>query len=174
MKRIVLTTAVILFACTSYAQRFGYVDTDYILEKIPEYQSKQQQLDEISVEWQKEVEKLYAEIDRMYKDYQAEQILLTDDMKRKREQQIIEKEKEAKERQKQRFGFEGDLFNKRREFTKPLQDKVYNAIKKLADARGFAVVFDKAGSLTMLYTSEKYDLSEDVLDELGYSVKTDK
>ncbi len=174
MKRVVLTLAVLGFAFSSMAQRFGYVDTDFILESIPEYQSKQQQLDEISVQWQSEIEKMYAEIDRMYKDYQAEQILLTDDMKRKREEQIIEKEKEAKEKQKQRFGFQGDLFKKRQEFTKPIQDKVYAAIKEVADARGYAVIFDKAGTLTMLYTSAKYDLSEDILDELGYSVKTEK
>ncbi|MGB1317483.1 MAG: OmpH family outer membrane protein, partial [Flavobacteriales bacterium] len=108
------------------------------------------------------------------KDYQAEQILLTDDMKRKREEQIIEKEKEAKEKQKQRFGYQGDLFQKRQQFTKPIQDKVYAAIKEIADARGYAVIFDKAGTLTMLYTSAKYDLSEDVLDEMGYSAKTEK
>ncbi|MBI1286304.1 MAG: OmpH family outer membrane protein [Flavobacteriales bacterium] len=174
MKRAFLTLVVFGFVLSANAQRFGYVDTDYILESIPEYQQKQQELNEISVQWQSEIEKMYAEIDRMYKDFQAEQILLTDDMKRKREEQIIEKEKEAKEKQKQRFGYQGDLFQKRQEFTKPIQDKVYNAIKQIADARGYAVIFDKAGTLTMLYTSDKYDLSEDVLDELGYSVKTEK
>ncbi|MCB0754975.1 MAG: OmpH family outer membrane protein [Flavobacteriales bacterium] len=174
MKRSVLTIIAVAFAISTYAQRFGYVDSNYILESIPEYQQKQNELDEISVQWQQEIEAMYAEIDRMYKDYQAEQILLTDDMKRKREEQIIEKEKEAKEKQKQRFGYQGDLFQKRQQFTKPIQDKVYAAIKELADARGYAVIFDKAGSLTMLYTSAKYDLSEDVLDELGYSVKTEE
>jgi len=174
MKRTVLTLIAIVFAISTQAQRFGYVDSNYILESIPEYQQKQNELDEISVQWQQEIEAMYAEIDRMYKDYQAEQILLTDDMKRKREEQIIEKEKEAKEKQKQRFGYQGDLFQKRQQFTKPIQDKVYAAIKELADARGYAVIFDKAGSLTMLYTAAKYDLSEDVLDELGYSVKTEK
>lgn len=174
MKRAVLTILAIVFALSTQAQRFGYVDSNYILESIPEYQQKQNELDEISVQWQQEIEAMYAEIDRMYKDYQAEQILLTDDMKRKREEQIIEKEKEAKEKQKQRFGYQGDLFQKRQQFTKPIQDKVYAAIKELADARGYAVIFDKAGSLTMLYTAAKYDLSEDVLDELGYSVKTEK
>lgn len=174
MKRAVLTLLIAGLACTASAQRFGYVDSNYILESIPEYQQKQQELDEISVQWQQEIEGMYAEIDRMYKDYQAEQILLTDDMKRKREEQIIEKEKEAKEKQKQRFGYQGDLFQKRQQFTKPIQDKVYAAIKEIADARGYAVIFDKAGTLTMLYTSAKYDLSEDVLDELGYSVKTEK
>ena len=173
MKRAVITLFVFCLALTSQAQRFGYVDTEYILESIPEYQNKQNELNEISVQWQQEIEAMYAEIDRMYKDYQAEQILLTDDMKRKREEQIIEKEKEAKQKQKDRFGYQGDLFQKRQEFTKPIQDKVYAAIKEIADARGYAVIFDKAGQLTMLYTSAKYDLSEDVLDELGYSVKTE-
>lgn len=174
MKRALSTLLVFGFVLSASAQRFGYVDTEYILESIPEYQQKQQELNEISVQWQQEIEAMYTEIDRMYKDFQAEQILLTDDMKRKREEQIIEKEKEAKEKQKQRFGFQGDLFQRRQQFTKPIQDKVYAAIKEIADARGYAVIFDKAGTLTMLYTSEKYDLSEDVLDELGYSVKTEK
>jgi outer membrane protein len=173
MKKVILTLLAFGFVFNSMAQRFGYVDSNYILESIPEYQQKQTELNEISVQWQGEIEKMYAEIDRMYKDYQAEQILLTDDMKRKREEQIIEKEKEAKEKQKDRFGFQGDLFQKRQQFTKPIQDQVYAAIKEIADARGYAVIFDKAGSLTMLYTAAKYDLSEDVLDELGYSVKTE-
>ncbi|MBP9151558.1 MAG: OmpH family outer membrane protein [Flavobacteriales bacterium] len=174
MKRIALTLITFGFVLSASAQRFGYVDSNYILESIPEYQNKQKELNEISVQWQDEIEKMYAEIDRMYKDFQAEQILLTDDMKRKREDQIIEKEKEAKEKQKQRFGFQGDLFQKRQQFTKPIQDKVYAAIKEIADARGYAVIFDKAGTLTMLYTSEKYDLSEDILDALGHSSKTTK
>ncbi|HAP68771.1 MAG TPA: hypothetical protein DCR04_03450 [Flavobacteriales bacterium] len=174
MRKVALTLIAFCFVLSASAQRFGYVDSNYILESIPEYQNKQKELNEISVQWQEEIEKMYAEIDRMYKDFQAEQILLTDDMKRKREDQIIEKEKEAKEKQKQRFGFQGDLFQKRQEFTKPIQDKVYTAIKEVADARGYAVIFDKAGTLTMLYTSAKYDLSEDILDELGYSVKSDK
>jgi outer membrane protein len=174
MKRAVLTLILFATVLGAQAQRFGYVDTDYILENIPEYQQKQNELNEISVQWQQEIEAMYAEIDRMYKDYQAEQILLTDDMKRKREEQIIEKEKEAKEKQKQRFGYQGDLFQKRQQFTKPIQDKVYAAIKEIADARGYAVIFDKAGTLTMLYTAAKYDLSEDVLDELGFSVKTEE
>jgi outer membrane protein len=174
MKKVILTLVALGFVFNSMAQRFGYVDSSFILESIPEYQDKQNELDEISVQWQSEIEKMYGEIDRMYKDYQAEQILLTDDMKRKREEQIIEKEKEAKEKQKQRFGFQGDLFQKRQQFTKPIQDKVYAAIKEIADARGYAVIFDKSGTLTMLYTSAKYDLSEDVLDEMGYSAKTEK
>lgn len=171
MRKAILTLAITLTAIGAMAQRFGYVDSQFILENIPEYNQKQKQLDEVSVAWQQEIEGLYTEIDRMYKDYQAEQILLTDDMKRKREEQIIEKEKAAKDKQRQRFGPQGDLFKKRQEFTKPIQDKIYAAIKTMADAKGYAVIFDKSGTLTMLYTSDKYDLSEDILKELGYSVK---
>lgn len=171
MRKAILTLIIAATSLGASAQRFAYVDTEFILEQIPEFKQKQKQLDEISVQWQQEIEGLYSEIDRMYKDYQAEQILLTDDMKRKREEQIIEKEREAKDRQRQRFGPQGDLSKKRQEFTKPIQDKVYGAIKQLADARGYAIIFDKAGALTMLYASDKHDLSEDILKELGYSVK---
>lgn len=173
MRKAILTLAITLTAFGAMAQRFGYVDSQFILENIPEYNQKQKQLDEVSVAWQQEIEALYTEIDRMYKDYQAEQILLTDDMKRKREEQIIEKERAAKDKQRQRFGPQGDLYKKRQEFTKPIQDKIYSAIKQVADTKGYAVIFDKAGSLTMLYASDKYDLSEDILKELGYSVKAD-
>jgi outer membrane protein len=173
MRKAILTLVMISATFGAMAQRFAYVDTDYILENIPEFKQKQKQLDELSVQWQQEIETLYTDIDRLYKDFQAEQILLTDDMKRKREDQIIEKEKAAKDKQRQRFGPQGDLFKKRQEFTKPLQDKIYAAIKQLADARGYAVIFDKAGSLTMLYASDKNDLSDDILKELGFSVKAD-
>lgn len=156
---------------TTFAQRFAYVDTDYILENIPEYNDKQAQLDEISVSWQAEIETKYTEIDRMYKEYQAEQILLTDEMKRKREEDIMEKEKDAKELQRKRFGFQGDLFRKRQQLVKPLQDKVYEAIKDVAKGRGYAVIFDKASAMTMLYTNSKYDMSDDILEELGYSAE---
>lgn len=155
------------------AQRFAYVDTDYILENIPQYNDKQSQLDEIAVQWQGEIEALYSEIDRMYKDYQAEQILLTDEMKKKREDDIMEKEQEAKELQRQRFGYQGDLFQKRQQLVKPLQDQVYDAIKDVAKGRGYAVIFDKASAMTMLYTNSKYDLSDDILEELGFSVEDD-
>ena len=114
-EKTVLVAIGFLLMGTTYAQRFAYVDTDYILENIPEYNDKQAQLDEISVEWQAEIEAKYTEIERMYKEYQAEQILLTDEMKRKREDDIMEKEKEAKELQRQRFGFQGHLFRRRQQ-----------------------------------------------------------
>lgn len=171
MKKSVLVLVGVLLMSTTFAQRFAYVDTDYILENIPEYNDKQAQLDEISVSWQAEIETKYTEIDRMYKEYQAEQILLTDEMKRKREEDIMEKEKDAKELQRKRFGFQGDLFRKRQQLVKPLQDKVYEAIKDVAKGRGYAVIFDKASAMTMLYTNSKYDMSDDILEELGYSAE---
>lgn len=155
----------------SFAQKIGYVDTDYILGQIPEYKAAQAELDKTSVDWQKEVEAKYAEIDKLYKTYQAEAILLTDDMKKKRENEIINREKEVKDLQKQRFGVDGDLFKKRMELVKPIQDKVYNAVKAVAERSALAFIFDKAGQVSMLYTNNKYDKSDDVLTFLGYNKK---
>jgi outer membrane protein len=154
---------------TVNAQKFAYVDSEYILENLPEYKSSQQQLDRVSLQWQKEIEAKFAEIDKMYKDFQAEAILLTDDMKKKREEEIIDKEKGAKELQKQRFGKGGDLLRKRQDLVKPIQDKVYNAIKEIATTKNYAVVFDKSSDMTMLFTNPKYDISDQVLENLGYS-----
>lgn len=151
------------------AQKFAYVDTQYILENLPEYKSAQSQLDRISLQWQKEIEVKFGEIDKMYKDFQAESILLTDDMKKKREEEIIDREKTAKELQKQRFGKGGDLLKKRQELIKPLQDKIYNAIKEIAQTKNLGAVFDKSSDLTMLYTNAKYDISDQVLENLGFT-----
>jgi outer membrane protein len=151
------------------AQKFAYVDTQYILENLPEYKSAQSQLDRISLQWQKEIETKFGEIDKMYKDFQAESILLTDDMKKKREEEIIDREKTAKELQKQRFGKGGDLLKKRQELIKPLQDKIYNSIKEIAQTKNLGAVFDKSSDLTMLYTNAKYDISDQVLENLGFT-----
>ena len=163
---ILLAFAVISVAS---AQKFAYVDTQYILENMPEYKSAQSQLDRISLQWQKEIEVKFAEIDKMYKDFQAESILLTDDMKKKREEEIIDREKTAKELQKQRFGKGGDLLKKRQELIKPLQDKIYNAIKEIAQTKNLGAVFDKSSDLTMLYTNAKYDISDQILENLGFT-----
>lgn len=168
MKKIIAISVFIMFALATYAQKFAYVDTDYILENITEYVTAQEELDELAVSWQKEIEEKFAEIDKMYKDYRAEAVLLPDDMKQKREDEIIAKEKEAKELQKKRFGKEGDLFKKREELIKPIQDKIYEAIEKISDEKGYAVVFDKASGSNMLYTNPRYDLSDDVIESLGY------
>lgn len=152
----------------SQAQKYAYVDTEYILQNIPDYKSAQGQIDNLSTQWQKEIEAKYAEIDKLYKAFQAEQILLTEEMKRKRENEIIAKEKEVKELQKARFGVDGELFKKRQELIKPIQDKVYNAIKALAEKGSYAVIFDKSSGASLLYTNPKFDKSDDILLAMGY------
>ena len=169
MKKLILTFSILIAtSVVTFAQKFAYVDTEYILGQIPEYKSAQAELDKTSIQWQKEIEAKYAEIDKMYKAYQAEQILLTDDMKKKREADIIAKEKDAKDLQKLRFGVDGELFKKRQELVKPIQDKVYNAIKAIAEKGAYSIIFDKSSELTMLYASSKLDKSDDVLKQMGY------
>ncbi len=166
-KTLAITIALVLSGLIASAQKFAFVDTEYILSNVPEYTSKQKQLDEMSVQWQNEIEALYKDIDKMYSDYQAEEILLPEAARKKREAEIIEKEKKAKDLQKQRFGYEGDLFKKRQEMIKPIQDKIYTEIKKIAEARSYMIIFDKSSGATMLYANEKYDLSDDVLEAMG-------
>jgi len=171
MKKFTLIAVLVLtslFGFTQTAAKFGYADTEYILSKIPEYKAAQSELDKMSIQWQKEIEAKYTEIDKLYKAYQADAVLLTDDMKKKRENEILNKEKEAKDLQKQRFGVDGELFKKRIELVKPIQDKVYNAIKSTAEKKGLGFILDKAGQVTMLYANSKYDISDDVLNSLGY------
>jgi outer membrane protein len=172
MKRIILLAAIICsIGFGASAQKYAYVNTDYILDNVPEYADAQAQLDELSAQWQKEIEAKFAEIDKMYKNYQNEAVLLPEDMKKKREEDIVKKEKEGKDLQKKRFGKDGDLFKKRQELIKPIQEKIYNAIEDIASAENYAVVFDKAGSATLIYSNPKYDISEQVLDKLGYTYK---
>ena len=171
MKKLLIlslaTFASTFFTATTFAQKTAYIDLDYILTSIPEYKSAQEQLDQISVQWQKEIETRLAEVDRLYKAYQSEEILLTQDMKKKREDEIITKEKEAKELQKQRFGVDGDLFKKRQELVKPIQDKTYNAIKELAEKQMIAIMFNKSADLNILFANPKYDKSDEVLEAMG-------
>lgn len=173
MKKAILTIAAVLtMVGFAFAQKIGYVDTEYILNQIPEYKAAKSELDKASGDWQKEIEAKYAEIDKLYKAYQAEQILLTDDLRKKRENEIVNREKEAKDLQKQRFGVDGDLFKKRMELVKPIQDKVYTAVKTVAEKGGIAIIFDKASDMMMLYANPKYDKSDDVLSFLGYNKKS--
>jgi len=170
MKKILIIFALMLATSTSFmAQRFVYVDSDYILDKIPEYNDAQKQLDAIADEWKKEIEAEYQKIDQMYKKYQAEQYLMDEKTKTDRENEIMDKENAVKDLRKQRFGVNGDLFKKREELVKPIQDKVYDAIKKLAENKGYDFIFDKAnGGPYMLYANPKYDRSSDILKQLGY------
>ena len=178
LKRIlkigILVSCILCLVSGLNAQKFAFVDTKYILENIPEYKTAQDQLDDISAQWQKEIETKFAEIDKMYKDFQAESVLLPEDMKKKREDDIVRKEKEAKDLQKKRFGKDGDLFKKREELVKPIQDKIYNAIETLATTGNYGIIFDQAGSLTILYADMKLDKSDDILQKLGVAPAKEK
>jgi outer membrane protein len=168
MKKLLLTSVILFFAVAMlHAQKFAFVDSQYILDNLPEYTEAQAQLDEVSAQWQKEIEARFAEVDKMYQDYQAQAVLLPEDMKKKKEQEIVDKEKEAKNLQRQRFGQNGDLMKKRQELVKPIQEKVYNAIQEIATSSNYAVILDKAGALTILFANPKYDISDEVLDNLG-------
>lgn len=168
LKGLLLFAGILIMSGSSFAQKYCYVNTEYILENIPDYKTSQQQLDNLSITWQKEIEDKYAIIDKLYKAYQAEQVLLTEEMKRRRQEEITSKEKDVKDLQKQRFGYEGDLFKKKQELVKPIQDKIYNAVKKLATDQSYAIIFDKSSELIMLYTNPKYDKSDEILTQLGY------
>ncbi len=173
MKRFLMITAVFLIAATAgKAQKFAYIDSEFIMENIPEYADAKKEVDELSMQWQKEIEAKFSEIDQLYKKFTAEAVLLPDDIKAKREQEIVAKEKAAKDLQKQRFGTDGDLFKKREELIKPIQEKIAAALESLAATENYAVIFDKAGSVSMMYTNPRYDISEEVLDKMGYSYKT--
>lgn len=167
-KLIVLLICLSSLSMIVPAQKIGYVDTDYILKNIPAYQAAQAQLDKISADWQKEIENIYAQVDKMYRDFQAEKVLLTEEMKVKRENEIVAKEKEAKELQKKYFGKDGELFKKRQELIKPIQDEVFNAIKEIAIQGNYSIIFDTAGNANILYTDPKIDKSDEVLKKLGY------
>jgi outer membrane protein len=167
-KLLIIILLLSVSAGFSFAQKYAFVDTQYILSNIPSYKSAQDQLEKVSQQYQKELETLHAELDKMYKDFQAEVVLLSDDMKRKREDMIITKEKEYKKLQRQYFGAEGDLYQKRQALVKPIQDDVFNAIQDIAEQGAYSIIFDKAGSLSMIYTNSKFDLSDQILQKLGY------
>ena len=168
MKKIMLVAcSVLLFAAGVHAQRYAIIDTKYILDKMPEYKQAQKSLDEVAAGWQKEIDALQQDLDKMYKDYDAEQVMLSDDLKKRREEQLFSKEKSLRELQRKRFGFEGDLFKKRQELIKPIQDKVYNAVQKLAAQRGYDFILDKSEGITVIFADPKLEKSEDVLRQLG-------
>lgn len=169
MKRLLFTlTTIFLLALGTSAQKYAFVDSDYILENIPAFTAAQEQLDQLSSQYQKELESMHAEIEQMYNDFQAESVLLSEDMKRKREDVIISKEKDYKQLQRKYFGPSGDLFKKRQGLIKPIQDDIFNAVQEIAKDGAYAVIFDKSGGTTMFYTNPKYDLSDQVLQKLGY------
>ena len=167
MKKIFLLACMLGFGIVGFSQKYAIIDTRYILDKMPDYKEAQKQLDEIAAGWQKEIDAKQVELDKMYKDYEGEQVMLTEELRKKREDQLFNKEKDLRDQQRKRFGFEGDLSKKRQELIKPIQDKVYNAVQKMAVSRGYDFVLDKSEGITIIFADPKLDKSEDVLKDLG-------
>jgi len=166
-KPFILVAVFSIIGVNASAQKFAYVDSEYILSQMPSYKSAQTQLNELSKDWQAEIDEKFEEIDKMYKQYQAEKVILPKSEQTKRENEIIEKERAAKKLQNNKFGYDGELFKKRAELIKPIQDKVYEAINKVAKENGLDFIFDKSGDMLMLVSNPKYDRSGEVLEELG-------
>lgn len=168
MKKLILSViATTILALSMYAQRYAIIDTKYILDKLPDYKEAQKSLDLSSEQWQKEIEAKQVALDAMYRNFEAEQVMLSESLRKKREDELFNKEKELRDLQKRRFGFEGDLFKKRQELIKPIQDKVYNAIQKLAVERQYDFILDKSEGITVIFADPKLDKSDDVLKVLG-------
>jgi outer membrane protein len=168
MKKIFFSALFMVAAASGVtAQHYCIIDSKYILEKVNDYKDAQTKLDNLSKTWQDEIDKKMTEVDKMYRSYQEEKPMLADDMRNKRQDEFVAKEKDAKDLQKQRFGYEGDLFKKRQEYVKPIQDRVFNAVQKMASAKGYDMVLDKAGGVTLFYADPKLDRSDDVLKVLG-------
>ena len=168
MKNILLALILVLSsAVATHAQKYAIIDTKYILGKLPEYVDADKKLQAISDQWQKEIDNMQTQLNEMYKNYDAEQYMLSDDLKKKREDELYNKEKEVRDLQKRRFGYQGDLFTEREKLVKPIQDKVYNAVQKMAVAHGYDFVLDKSEGITVIFADPKLDRSDDVLKELG-------
>jgi outer membrane protein len=167
MKKLLLIGVFCLGALSGWAQRYCVIDSKYILDNIPEYKQAQEKLDSISKVWQQQIDEQNQELDNLYKSYQAEEVMLTEDLKKKRQDEIMQKEKAVKDLQNERFGYEGDLFKLREQLIKPIQDRVYNAVQQLAAERSYDFVLDKAGGISVFYADPKLDKSNDVLSILG-------
>ena len=164
---ILLVGCILLCLGAVQAQRYAVIDTKYILNKMPEYVQANKQIQLISEQWQKEIDDKQAALDQMYKNYAAEQVMLSDELKNKREAELFSKEKEVRDLQKKRFGYDGDVFKERQRLIKPIQDKVYNAIQKIAVEKAYDFVLDKSEGITVIFVDPKLDKSDDVLRVLG-------
>ena len=174
MRRIFILFAFLaLTTSASYAQRLAYVDSEYILKHIPEYVSAQKHLDDLATNWQEEVDRQYGEIEKLYKAYQNDQVLLNEDMRRRREDEIVNKEKEVKEFQRQKFGYEGELYTERIRLVKPIQDRVAKAIQDIANNQGLDIILDKGSEVTFLFANPKLDKSNDIITKLGFKPDPD-
>ena len=170
MKKLLLVIALVLGGVSmASAQKFALVDMDYILQSLPSYEMANEQLNQLSLRWQKEIENVAKEAESMYNNYKNEMVFLTDEQKKVREAAILAKEKEAAELRQKYFGPEGQLYAKRQTLMKPIQDDVYNAIKKVSEERGYQCIFDRATSSDIIFASPRIDVSNEVLAKLGYS-----
>jgi len=166
-KKIFILALFLAFVAMSNAQRYAVIDSKYILEKLSDYKTSQTKLDQTSNQWQLEIEKKQTELDKMYKDYDAEQVMLSNELRKKREDELFNREKEVRDLQKKRFGFEGDLFKMRQQLIKPIQDRVYVAIQKLAIERSYDFILDKSEGITVIFADPKLDKSDEVLKFLS-------
>lgn len=170
MKKLMITLAMVLGTMlTMSAQKFALVDMQYILRNVPAYEMANEQLNQVSQRWEKEVNELAKEAENMYKNYESDMVFLTDDQKKKREEEIVAKENEAKDLRYKYFGPEGELYKKRQSLMKPIQTDVYNAVKAVAEEKGYQTIFDRASSQSIVFASPRIDVSNDVLAKLGYS-----
>ena len=170
MKKIILTLFVALMAAgMATAQKFALVDMDYILRNVPAYEMANEQLNQVSQRWEKEVNELSKAAETLYKNYQSDMVFLTDDQKKKREEEIVAKEKEVTDLRYKYFGPEGELYKKRQSLMKPIQEDVYNAVKAVAEEKGYQTIFDRASSQSIVFASPRIDVSNEVLTKLGYS-----
>ena len=168
MKKLsLLLILAVIIGFTANAQRYAVIDTRYILSKLPEYTEAQKKLDAFSIQWQQEIDLKQAALDQLYRNFESERVMLSEDLLKKREDDIFNKEKELRDLQKKRFGFEGDLFKRRQELVKPIQDKVYSAVQKLAAARQYDLILDKSEGITIIFADPKLDKSDDILKELS-------
>jgi outer membrane protein len=170
MKKIIALCSMMLLCSTAgIAQKFALIDMEYILKNIPAYEMTNEQLSQISKQWQNEVEALQQEAQNMYKTYQSDLVFLSAEMKTSREEAIVKKEQEAQELKRKYFGPEGELFKKRESLMKPIQDEIYTAVKEISDANNYALVIDRASAMSIIFASPKVDISNEVLRKLGYS-----
>lgn len=167
-KTLFLLIVILMTSIGTYAQKFAYVDSDYILSKMTEFAQAEEKIDDFSKEWQSEIESAYEEVEQMYRDYQSEQVLLTSEMKTKREEAIMEKEKSVQLLQQKYFGNNGDLYKKRQDLIKPIQDRIFDAIQQLAASNKYSIIFDASSDLIMLYSNPDLDKSDKVLELMGY------
>jgi len=167
MKKLVILFLALFSLSTGYSQKFGYLDTDYVLSKIPEYKEAQAEIDQLSLGWEEEIQEMARKIKSMYSELQAEEVLLTADMKKERLDEIAKNENELKEYQNKIFGFDGLFFLKKKELIKPVQDQIFDAVERVCKEQRLAIMFDKSGDLVMIYTDPRHDYTDYVLDELG-------